>query len=135
MPKGQRDYSAVRLTRHALDRYAERFAARRDGDDAATADEVELRNALRRTRQLGTSPQGAVAVLAVARNRALVAILQAGACLTVLTWPQFAPRLAEFGRTRLPRKPGRMLKRLSAPESGQSSRDDVADDDDLRLML
>ena len=77
----------------------------------------------------------AVAVLAVARDRALVAILQDGACLTVLTWPQFAPRLAEFGRARLPRKPGRMLKRLTAPESGQISRDDVAGDDDSRLML
>ena len=42
----------------------------------------------------------------------LVAVLQGSTCLTVLTWPQFEPRLPEFGRPHLPRKRGRMLRRL-----------------------
>ena len=48
----------------------------------------------------------------------MVAILQEDACscLTVLTWPQFEPRMPEFGRVRLPRKRGRMLRRLVDPE-------------------
>lgn len=109
---GQRDYGAVRLTRHALERFVERF-----GGEPASA-EAALRAALSRTRRLGRNPEsGAVAALAVHRGRALVAILQDSACLTVLTWPQFEPHLAEFGRTRLPRKRGRMLRRLIEIES------------------
>ena len=110
VPPGQSDYSAVRLTRHALDRFVERFGG--EPDDAAPA----LRAALARTRRLGRNPDnGAVAVLAVHRGRALVAILQQSSCLTVLTWPQFLPRLGEFGRLRVPRKWGRLLRRLVEP--------------------
>ena len=42
-----------------------------------------------------------------------MAILQETTCLTVMTWNQFVPRLAEFGRTKLPRKWGRLLRRLT----------------------
>lgn len=112
-PSGQRDYSSVRLTRHALDRFAERFGA---GPEEA---EPTLRAVLTRTRRLGRNPDnGAVAVLAVYRGRALVAILQQASCLTVLTWSQFVPRLAEFGRPHLPRKWGRLLRRLVDPDPG-----------------
>jgi hypothetical protein len=107
LPPGQRDYSSVRLSRHALDRFVERFGA-----EAETASD-EFRGVLSRARRLGRNPEnGAIAVLALHRARALVAILQAGACLTVLTWDQFVPRLAEFGRRRAPRKWGRVLRRL-----------------------
>jgi hypothetical protein len=110
--KGQRDYSGVRLTRHALERFVERF-----GSTEADA-EPELRAALRRTRRIGRNPEtGAVAILALYRDRVLVAVLQDDACLTVLTWPQFEPRMPEFGRVRLPRKRGRMLRRLIDPGS------------------
>src|SRR4051812_11630517 len=109
-PAGQRDYSSVRLTPHALERFVERFG----GELHAAA--PALREALTRTRRLGRNPNnGATAVLAIHRDRALVAILQEATCLTVLTWNQFVPRLAEFGRSRLPRKWGRVLRRLSAP--------------------
>jgi hypothetical protein len=120
-PAGQRDYSAVRLTRHALERFVERF-----GVDPAAA-EPALRAALGRTRRLGRNPSnGAVALLAVHGRRTLVAILQEGSCLTVLTWPQFEPRLVEFGRTRLPRKRGRMLRRLVDPgESRHETREET----------
>ncbi|MFO0892912.1 MAG: hypothetical protein U0790_27700 [Isosphaeraceae bacterium] len=112
-PPGQRDYSGARLTRHALERLAERFGADRDPAGA----EAELRRALARTRRIGRNAEnGAVAVLAVYRRRVLVAILQDESCLTVLTWPQFEPRLAEFGRARMPRKRGRMLRRLTDAE-------------------
>ena len=98
-PPGQRDYGGVRLTRHALERFAERFGG--SPDDAPGA----LRAALGRTRRLGRNPDnGAVAVLAVHRGRALVAVLQGSSCLTVLTWNQFLPRLPEFGRPHVPRK-------------------------------
>jgi hypothetical protein len=109
VPPGQRDYSSVRLSRHALERFVERFAA----EPELAAD--ELRRVLARTRRLGRNPQnGAIAVLGIHHERALVAILQQATCSTVLTWNQFVPRLAEFGRTKLPRKWGRLLRRLSA---------------------
>jgi hypothetical protein len=122
-PAGQRDYSAIRLTRHALERFTERFGD--DGDSAEAASpsaadsgEAPLRNALARTRRLGTNPEnGAIAVLALYRGRPLVAVLQDDSCLTVLTWPQFLPRLSEFGRPRPPRKWGRLLRRLSNPDT------------------
>lgn len=110
-PPGQRDHGGSRLTRHALGRFVERFHA--DPESA----EAELRAALGRTRRLGrNASNGAIAVLAMHRNRVLVAIFQEDTCLTVLTWPQFEPRLAEFGRPHLPRKRGRFLRRLATPE-------------------
>jgi hypothetical protein len=109
-PPGQRDYSTIRLTRHALERFVERFGG--EPDQAAPA----LRVALSRTRRLGTNPANdAIALLALHRDRALVAIVQETTCLTVLTWNQFVPHLAEFGRPHLPRKWGRVLRRLSEP--------------------
>ena len=111
MPTGQRDYSTARLTHHALGRFVERFGGAPDQADPS------LRAALGRTRRLGRNPENeAVAVLAVHRGRMLVAILNGTTCLTVLTWPQFEPRLAEFGRPHMPRKRGRMLRRLIEPE-------------------
>jgi hypothetical protein len=110
---GQRDHSAARLTRHALERLVERFGA------APGEAETALRETLRRTRRLGRNPDnGAVAILGVHRGKVLVAILQDDSCLTVLTWPQFEPRLPEFGRPHLPRKRGRMLRRLTDDATG-----------------
>jgi hypothetical protein len=107
-PPGQRDYSTVRLSRHALERFVERFAA----EPEIAPD--EFRRVLARTRRLGrNSENGAIAVLGIYRNQVLVAILQQATCLTVLTWNQFLPRLAEFGRAKLPRKWGRLLRRLA----------------------
>jgi len=119
LPRGQRDYSSVRISRHALERFVQRFGA-----EPEAAGE-RLRTVLARTRRLGRNPDnGAIAVLAVHGDRALVAILQDNACVTVLTWNQFVPRLGEFGRTRMPRKWGRMLVRLVEPpdhsEDGES---------------
>ncbi len=107
LPAGQRDYSSIRLSRHALERFVERL-----GDEPESAAEL-LRRVLSRTRRLGRNPEsGAIAVLAVHAQRALVAIVQDSSCLTVLTWNQFVPRLGEFGRRKLPRKWRRMLDRL-----------------------
>lgn len=106
-PKGQRDYSRIRLTRHAISRFIERFHV------PAPEAEPALRASLARTRRLGRNREnGAVAVLGLHQGRMLVAILQDETCLTVLTWALFEPRLPEFGRVRLPRKRGRMLRRL-----------------------
>jgi hypothetical protein len=112
-PSGQRNYSTVRLSRHALDRFAERFAAQ----PAAAA--AELRCTLSRTRRLGRSAtSGAIAVLAVHRAKLLVAIVRESTCLTVMTWNQFAPLLADFGRAKLPRKWGRLVRRLAGSTEG-----------------
>jgi hypothetical protein len=109
VPTGQRDYSSIRLSRHALERFVERYGAE---PVAAAAD---FRRVLARTRRLGRNPEnGAIAVLGTYRNQVLVAIVQQATCLTVLTWNQFVPRLAEFGRRKLPRKWGRVLRRLTA---------------------
>ena len=111
-PAGQRDYSSIRLSRHALERFVDRF-----GIEPEAAGEM-LRRVLSRTRRLGrNSESGAIAVLAVYSERALVAIIQDSSCLTVLTWNQFVPRLGEFGRSKMPRKWGRMLERLVEPTS------------------
>lgn len=108
MPRpGRRDYGAIQLTRHALERFVERFGGTEEEAPAA------IRSAIARARRLGRNPEnGAVAVLAVHRGRPMVAIVQGASCLTILTWPQFAPRLPEFGRPRPPRKWGRALRRL-----------------------
>ncbi len=117
-PKGQRDLGDARLTQHALERFAERFGVEPDGAEAA------LREALARTRRLGRNAENeAVAVLAIFRRRPLVAVFQADSCLTVLTWPQFEPRLAEFGRSRVPRKWGRWLHRLVDDRPGDGDPD------------
>jgi hypothetical protein len=93
-------------------RFIERFEV--PPEEAETA----LRLALARTRRLGRNPANqVVAALAIHRDKVLVAILNGSTCLTVLTWSQFEPRLPEFGRTHMPRKHGRMLRRLSAPRS------------------
>ena len=119
MTKGQRDASGSRLTWHALERFKERFHVPEPEAEPA------LRAALSRTRRLGRNPSnGAVALLGLHRGRMLVAIERDGACLTVLTWPQFEPRLPEFGRARLPRKRGRMLRRLAGMASGVIDRPD-----------
>ncbi len=108
VPPGQRDYSSVHLSQHALERFVERFGA--EAESAAD----EFRRVLSRTRRLGRNREnGAIAVLALYRERALVAIVQKGACLTVLTWAQFVPRLTDFGRCKVPRKWGRFLRRLT----------------------
>lgn len=109
-PPGQHDYGSARLTHHALERFVERFHV------PPQEAEVRLREALSRSRRLGRNPENsAIAALAVHAGRVLVAIFQQGACVTVLTWPQFEPRLGEFGRARMPRKRGRMLRRLIDP--------------------
>ncbi len=109
-PKGQRDLSDARITRHALERFVERFGA--SEPEAETA----LRTILKRTRRLGRNPLNeAIAVLAVYQHRPIVAIFQDDSCLTVLTWPQFEPKLPEFGRAHVPRKWGRVLRRLIEP--------------------
>jgi hypothetical protein len=109
---GQRDYSNSRLTRHVLERFVERFGVAPEEAESA------LRASLTRTRRLGRNPANeAVAVLAIHRGKIFVAIFNGSSCLTVLTWPQFEPRMAEFGRTHLPRKRGRMLRRLVEPEA------------------
>ena len=109
-PPGLRDLSRARVTRHALERYVERFAPNLNLHQA----ESELRHALSRTRRLGRKPDSpqTAAHLALTHQRMMVAILQDDAVATVLTWPQFEPKLADFGRARLPRKQGRMLQRL-----------------------
>jgi len=120
LPPGQRDYSSVRLSRHAVERFVERF-----GVEPEHAEEA-LRRALGRTRRLGRNPlNSAIAVLTLHQGRVVVAIIQESTCLTVLTWNQFEPRLGEFGRSKTPRKWGRLLHRLATPlESPSEPPDD-----------
>jgi hypothetical protein len=113
MAKGQRNYSTVRVSQHALERFVERFLSP-DSPEPTTA-EYRLRRVLEHAKRLGRNERnGAIAALGVDGDRMLVAILQDGVCTTVLTWPQFKEQLSEFGRPRLPRKPKRMMRRLVA---------------------
>ena len=79
---------AVRAEPEAAEEEAQKSAPANPGGWAAT-------------RRTGPSPCWHSTV-----SGALVAILQENACLTVLTWNQFVPRLGEFGRARMPRKRG-----------------------------
>ena len=118
---GQRDLSGIRLTRHVLDRFEERFGVAPSGSETA------LRAALARTRRLGTNPaNGAAAVMALHGERPMVVILQDETCITVLTWAQFKPKLAEFGRPKIPRKWGRWLGRLKEGPGGNVEPDPEA---------
>lgn len=113
MFKGQRDYSGVRISRHALERYVERFWLGDPADEGGA--QTRLRAVISRARRLGRNPaNGAVAALCAEGDRMLIAIIQQHVCTTVMTWPQFRPKLAEFGRIHLPRKPKRMMSRLRA---------------------
>lgn len=118
-PPGRRDYRSIQISQHALERFIERFGA------APESAEEALRAALSHARRFGRNPRNrAVAVLAVHQGRPLVAIVQGASCLTILTWPQFIPRLADFGRAKIPRKFGRLLRRLhqiEPEEDGESS--------------
>lgn len=108
MPKGQHDLSSHRITRHALERFSERFHVPIDSAEA------DLRSSLSRVRRLGHDPSnGADAYMGLHRGRVFVVIFQSTSCLTILTWPQFEPKLPSFGRPSLPRKRGRWLRRLS----------------------
>ena len=74
LPHGQRDYSTLRISRHALERFIERFAA----EPAVAAS--EFRSA-RATRRLGRNPEnGAIAVL--------------GSTATMCWWRSCSKRLA-----------------------------------------
>jgi hypothetical protein len=117
-PKGLRDFSRVGISRHALERFSERFGA-----NEAQA-EPELRAVLKCCRRLGTNPRsGAIAVLGLFRDRPLVAIVQAATCTTVLTWAQFETKLADFGRPNVARKWGRYLARIAqGPNEPPASR-------------
>jgi hypothetical protein len=74
----------------------------------------EFRGVLARMRRLGRNPENrAIAAIGTYRDQVVVAIVQGATCLTVLTWNQFVPHLTEFGRRHLPRKWGRVLRRLT----------------------
>jgi hypothetical protein len=109
---GQRNYGSIRLSKHAIERFIERFGA-----DPHAAESI-LRQVLSRTRRLGRNPRNrAIATIANHEGNAIVAILQNDTCITVLTWDQFEPCLGEFGRPKIPRKWGRFLRRLSDLQS------------------
>ena len=130
---GERDYSEIRVSRHAIERFAERFVARalasepcEDEIQDLAALEAELRGSLKRAKRLGRNPRNdAIAVLGLYRGEMLIAILQANVCATVLRWEQFEERMAEFGRNRLPKKPKRMLARLQEREGDDGGRLDL----------
>jgi hypothetical protein len=129
-PAGMHDYSRIRLTHHALERFRERFWTGPPGSREAI--EAALRQALSRTRRLGrNAANGAIATVALLGDRMMVAILQDDACVTVLTWPQFEPNLVDFGRPKLPRKRGRWMRRLREPPAAAA--EGPADPDTLGL--
>lgn len=106
-PPGLHDYASTKLTEHAKARFIERFQV-----EPGHA-ETRLRESLKRARRLGRNAQnGTIAILAIHEQRPFVGLIKNSTCLTVLTWPQFEPKLAEFGRHRLPRKHGRLIRRL-----------------------
>ncbi len=106
-PPGLHDYASSKLTEHAKTRFIERFQVEPEHAEA------RLRESLKRARRLGRNPRnGTIAIMALHEERPLVGLIKNATCLTVLTWPQFEPNLAEFGRNRLPRKHGRLIRRL-----------------------
>lgn len=106
---GVYDLSGLHVSRHALERFAERIA----GETNSLITPESVASLLRACRKLGTSETGASAYLSVAADDPFVVIVRQGVVQTVLTLEQFRiEELQAFGRVRWPRRFGRWLRRL-----------------------
>ena len=94
VPPGQHNYGAMRLSRHAFERFVERFRSNRSTPPtifgAVFVPNAPAQGAIR---TMERSP----CLLFTATAR-LWLFFSTRTSLTVLTWNQFVPRLAEFGR-------------------------------------
>lgn len=106
---GLYDLSGFFLTDHAKERFEERFGCKLE----ARNHEQVLSKGMSSCRKLGTNHMNqAQAYLCLFEEIPSVLIVQGTSILTFITCEQFETVMADFGRLRWPKKPGRWLRRI-----------------------
>jgi len=102
--------SEFQVSRHARQRFQERFQV----DSESQISDPPWANMLRSCRKLGVKQDGSASYITIYGDVPVVLIEQDQVILTCMTQDQFETVMADFGRNRWPRKPGRWLKRIKS---------------------
>lgn len=111
--------SGCQVSRHASQRFHERFQGNSETFDL----DQTLSDVLRSCRKLGVKQDGTSAYIAVHGDDPVVIVEHDQVILTFMTQNQFETVMADFGRNRWPRKPGRWLSRIKQRSAGKSKDD------------
>lgn len=102
--------SEFQVSRHARQRFQERFQV----DSESQTSDPPWADMLRSCRKLGVKQDGSASYITIYGDVPVVLIEQDQVILTCMTQDQFETVMADFGRNRWPRKPGRWLKRIKS---------------------
>jgi hypothetical protein len=102
--------SEFQISRHARQRFHERFQV----DSESQTSNPPWADMLRTCRKLGVKQDGSASYITIYGDVPVVLIEQDQVILTCMTQDQFETVMADFGRNRWPRKPGRWLKRIKS---------------------
>jgi hypothetical protein len=103
------------ISRHARQRFHERFQV----DSESQTSNPPWADMLRSCRKLGVKQDGSASYITIYGDVPVVLIEQDQVILTCMTQDQFETVMADFGRNRWPRKPGRWLKRIKSSSHEQ----------------
>jgi hypothetical protein len=107
--------SEFQISRHARQRFHERFQV----DSESQTSNPPWADMLRTCRKLGVKQDGSASYITIYGDVPVVLIEQDQVILTCMTQDQFETVMADFGRNRWPRKPGRWLKRIKSSSHEQ----------------
>jgi hypothetical protein len=107
--------SEFQISRHARQRFHERFQV----DSESQTSNPPWADMLRSCRKLGVKQDGSASYITIYGDVPVVLIEQDQVILTCMTQDQFETVMADFGRNRWPRKPGRWLKRIKSSSHEQ----------------
>jgi hypothetical protein len=107
--------SEFQISRHARQRFHERFQV----DSESQTSNPPWTDMLRSCRKLGVKQDGSASYITIYGDVPVVLIEQDQVILTCMTQDQFETVMADFGRNRWPRKPGRWLKRIKSSSHEQ----------------
>jgi hypothetical protein len=107
--------SEFQISRHARQRFHERFQV----DSESQTSNPPWADMLRSCRKLGVKQDGSASYITIYGDVPVVLIEQDQVILSCMTQDQFETVMADFGRNRWPRKPGRWLKRIKSSSHEQ----------------
>jgi hypothetical protein len=107
--------SEFQISRHARQRFHDRFQV----DSESQTSNPPWADMLRSCRKLGVKQDGSASYITIYGDVPVVLIEQDQVILTCMTQDQFETVMADFGRNRWPRKPGRWLKRIKSSSHEQ----------------